>query len=84
MDGRRPLLVPVLQVLQTLAQGLELRVSGVLPQPTGQLDRYLLGLLLGIGIAENGIEQIGVEDQRVKFGIEGWLLPSRQIELMVS
>ena len=84
MDGRRPLLVPVLLVLQTLAQGLELRVSGVLPQPTGQLDRYLLGLLLGIGIAENGIEQIGVEDQRVKFGIEGWLLPSQQIELMVS
>ena len=41
----------VLQVFQALGQRLVFRVPGVLAQPARQLDRDLLGFLLGVGLS---------------------------------
>ena len=48
------------------ASALKRGVAQVLAQPAGDLDLDLLGLLLRVGRAQDGLEQVGVEDQRVE------------------
>ena len=58
--------MPVLQVLEALAQRLELRVPGVLAEAACQLDRDFLGLLFRVGVAEDCLQQLGIQNQRVE------------------
>jgi dethiobiotin synthetase len=53
-----------LQLFQPFGQGLERRLAGSLPQPVGQLDLYLLGLLPRIALAEYLLEQLRVDNEK--------------------
>ncbi len=55
-----------LQGFEPLAQLLESRVCRRVPQPRGELDLDLLGLLLGVRVSQHRFEQVGVQNQGVE------------------
>ena len=56
----------LLELLEPLAELLEPRIVHVLAQAARDLDLDLLGLLARVRSAEDRLEQVGVEDERLE------------------